>query len=244
MKINIGVCDDNEKILNELYSLIQNCNWKNNNISIDKFTSGKELLSNIKNGTKYDVIFMDVQLNDNYLGTDTGIIVKMIIPSTLLIYISSYDSFYENIALAEPFKFLNKPIDKNKLDNVVNAILNRLHFLNDSFLYKFKSNGMINIVNLNEVAYFESQHHVIIIHEKNGTTLRFYHKLDEVENEVCEIYPYFVRINKSYLVNFQFIKIIHPNSVVLSDDITALNVSPKYKANLFEIIRKFGHDLA
>lgn len=241
MDINIAVCDDNAQMLQSIANKIRNANWRNNKVTINSFVSGKELLQSIKQGVKYNVIFMDIELDDNYLGTDTGIIIKMIDPSILIIYVSSYDSYFSEVAQAEPFAFLPKPLDENKLDGVIEKILYRLHYMHNSYMYTFKSNGMINHVNLNDVKYFESQHRVVIIYENNGTVFRFYSKLDDVEKEVNNISPYFVRVNKSFLVNINFIEEIHSNHIVVPD--ITINITEKYKRNFMaKLTKKFIQD--
>jgi DNA-binding LytR/AlgR family response regulator len=244
MNINIAICDDDEVILHEIMKKIKKANWKDNTITINIFTSGKDLIESIRKGIDYNVIFMDIDLHDNYLGTDTGMIIKMINPSILIIYVSSYDSYYPEIVKAEPFDFLKKPIEDNQLDYTIEKILHRLHYLHNSYLYTYKSNGMINTINLNEVKYFESQHRVIIVYLNNGSILRFYSKLDDVEQEVDSITPCFVRVNKSYLVNMHYIKNYSKNKVLLCDEDIELHLTHKYEENflskyLFNFVQKF-----
>lgn len=238
MDINIAICDDDRKIVDiTLYKIIADANWKGNNIKIDIFYSGKTLIQKIKNGTSYDVIFMDIQLEDSYLGTDTGIIVKMIQPNTLIVYMSYHDGYFEDVVMAEPFSFLKKPLQQEELDNVVSLIINRLNYMNKSYLYSYKSEGIVNNVNLNDVTYFESKHRIVIIHMKNDSTFQFYKKLDIVEIEVEEIYPYFVRVNKSFYVNFFFIKSFASNHITMQNG-EVFNITEKYKV---DFIKKYTH---
>ena len=76
---------------------------------MDKFNNGRNLLEMIRNGKSYDIIFLDIDLKDDYLGTDTGHFIKIISPNTLIIYMSAYDNYYSKIVHAEPFDFIPKP---------------------------------------------------------------------------------------------------------------------------------------
>lgn len=239
MDIKIAICDDDKIVHKALEEKILKCDLGNNKISIDTFISGRELISKIKNGIQYDVIFMDIDFKDNYLGTDTGIIIKMFNPMTLIVYISFYENFYPDIVTAEPFSFLKKPVDQNQLNHVVRLIINRIHYINYSYMYSFKSKGMINTINLNDVKYFESQHRIVLAYEMNGAIISFYKKLDEVEKEILEIYPYFVRANKSFLVNLHSIKSLNGNHIMLINEDTKINVTSKYKKELLEKFSRF-----
>jgi len=71
---------------------------------------------------------------------------------------------------------------------------------------------------------------VINIHHKNGIG-RFYHKLDNVEQEVSEICDFFVRCNKGFLVNMMYIKHFSPHMIEMTDG-KIIAISKKYKENV------------
>ena len=101
MDIKISVCDDNMAVTQLLQELLfTKIKWNNNNIIVDKFNNGRNLLEMIRNGKSYDIIFLDIDLKDDYLGTDTGHFIKIISPNTLIIYMSAYDNYYSKIVHA------------------------------------------------------------------------------------------------------------------------------------------------
>ena len=237
MYINVAICDDEQFFIEMLQKNIKQLNIKNISFNIDTFTSGNDLINKVRNGKIYNIIFMDINLKEKFLGTDVGMIIKLLNPDTLFVYMSSYDIYYKDLVSAEPFAFLEKPIIINKLTSVVNSALTRIHYLNYSYLYTYKANGKINIINLKEVMYFESQHRIVLIHMKNETTISFYNKLDSVENEVDKIYPFFIRVSKSFLVNINFVKSLYKTEVCLLDD-TLIKITHSYEKN---VLSKFDN---
>ncbi len=241
MNINIGVCDDDEIFCRSMKDKIRSKNWGNNTITTHGYTSGKLLIERIKNGTRYDVIFMDIEFKDDYLGMDTAMIIKMVIPSVLIIYMSNHDSYFQDLVRAEPFYFLKKPIDDVELEKTIDLILKRLHYIHESYMYSYRFNAITNTINLNEVRYFESQHRIIVIHTKNGSTFQFYKKLDELEKEILEISPYFLRANKSFLVNLKYVNSCSSNMIAIIDDDIEINITDKYnfKEGYLKFIQEF-----
>jgi len=244
MDINVAICDDDLKIDGlkieniSLYKQITGANWKNNNIKTDTFFSGKTLVERMYKGIIYDVIFMDIDLKDEHLGTDIGTIIKTVNPNTLIIYMSSHNDYYQDIVMAEPFSFLNKPIDNERLNKVVSLIINRLNYIHNSYLYTFKSEGIVHNISLKDVKYLESKHRIIVVHMKDGSTLQFYNKLDDVELEIENICPYFVRISKSFYINLLFMISFSNNNVIIRNE-ESLSITHKYKSEAMKKIFKF-----
>lgn len=238
MYINVAICDD-EKIFREMLNdelskvIIENVTFKTT-----LFETAKELINKIKSGTLYHIVFMDIDLHEKSLGTDAGSIIKTINPDTLLIYVSGYDSYYRNMVSAEPFDFLSKPVNAEKLTSTINSALQRIYYIYHSYLYKYKTNGAVNTVNLKDVMYFESKHRIVVIHMKNQSELTFYSKLDDVEQDVEKICSFFLRVSKSFFINTNYIKYCTGAEAGLTDD-TKIRVTSKYTKAVISYIVNF-----
>lgn len=217
MVINIVICDDEKLFAQDLSDKIRNySNWENNTYKILIFTSSEQLENKVKDGLKIDIIFMDVQLKDKFLGTNIGIHLKTHNPNILIVYVTFYDLYYEELVKAEPFDFIHKPISQDNISKVLDKAIIRLHYIKREFIYRYKYNGIFHNINLKDVLYFESQHRVVNIHCVDGLTHQFYEKLDNVEKEIEEIYPCFLRANKSYYINFNYISEFSNSSVSIN----------------------------
>lgn len=72
------------------------------------------------------------------------------------------------------------------------------------FTYSFS--GKEHTVDLNDIAYFESCHKIVRGYNEEGAFIRFYDKLDQVQKKVDD-FVFFLRVNKSYLVNYNYCSI-------------------------------------
>lgn len=103
----------------------------------------------------------------------------------------------------EPFRFLSKPLDKEKFRRYFNEACQRIE--ETDIFYQFKFNKEIRKVPLKDVVYFESRNRVIHIFFHDGNTTYFYGKLNNVEKELEDSRRYFLRIHQSFLVNYDYI---------------------------------------
>lgn len=234
MKIKIAVCDDEEMFIDDMCHYIHIFNWRLYSCDISTYTSGDQIINNMQH-MFFDVVFMDIELGNDTLGTDIGTCLKQQNPSVLLIYVSSYDSYYKKMVQAEPFGFIDKPITQEKMFDILEKIVKRLQYIKKNYIFTYKSNGMLYKVNLRNVLYFESKHRKINIYHNKGQQA-FYDKLDNVEKNVEEIYKEFLRVNKSYYVNYRFIKEISKKSIQLNDG-QIINIGDKYKDNFFSKVK-------
>lgn len=95
----------------------------------------------------------------------------------------------------------------------------------------FNETGTALILILRDVIYFEScgsRVHIVL----KGKLYKFYKKLDDVEKEISVNYSIpFIRIHKSYLVNFQQIRKVGYTEVETKDG-RILNISDTYKKDV------------
>lgn len=227
LKICIAACDDNEAFIDELLNFLLVFFEDNVNcLDFYQFKSGKKLLEKIKNKFVPDIIFLDIALEEDMLGTNFGIEVKKINPNIILIYVSSYEDYYKELAQAEPFGFIMKPIRYSELQSMLNNAIKRLYYLKKKFIFTYKTNQTICKIDLKEVVFFESKHRIVIIHTINEEEIKFYGKLDKIENEIEEIYPCFLRPNKSHYINYHYIEEFSNSFVKVNG--MEIKITPKY----------------
>lgn len=233
MNIHMAICDDDEIYIEDLLVKLKECITVLNNftVKIDTFIHGETLLDKMKTNL-YDLVLLDVNLKSS-MGTEIGIELKKINPNLLLIYMSSYDCYYTRLVKAEPFDFLHKPFTVSDLKKTLRKAKERLVYFHSEFIYTYKSNGIDNTIDLKNVMYFESQHRLINICCKDNNILQFYGKLNKVEKEVSGIYPYFIRTNQSFFVNYNYIIRRAASTITLSKGFT-IKISPKYKQSFEE----------
>lgn len=86
--IKIAICDDENVIASQIENIIWNiCKEENIPIDTDVFYSGHELEKEVFEGTKYDLIYLDIQMI-NGDGITTAKNIRKIDKNVLLIYVS------------------------------------------------------------------------------------------------------------------------------------------------------------
>ena len=86
--IRIAVCDDENVIVNQIEHIISEvCKRESIPVNIDVFYSGRELKRQVTSGTKYDIIFLDIQMKGGD-GITAAENIRKVDDNVLLIYVS------------------------------------------------------------------------------------------------------------------------------------------------------------
>ncbi|MDK2802087.1 MAG: response regulator transcription factor [Oscillospiraceae bacterium] len=197
--INIAICDDDNHTCSELERII--LDYEQSNIiqlNIEVFYSGESLINFIKEDHRFDLIFLDIEL-----GSTTGIIVGNKIRKEFddhiskIIFITSKGGYEQELFDIQPFNFLKKPIQKEKVKKCINLAIHLLEIYNQIFEYK-KGYDIIRI-SIKNILYFESKRKKIKIVTDKGED-QFYGTLENIKERLPRI---FVKPHGSFLINFE-----------------------------------------
>lgn len=232
--MNICIIEDNKMEANFVSSMsIDVCKeLKITEPSIYCFNSPDKFTDWIKCNKKIHVCFLDIDLQSEDNGIALAKIIKEKDHNTLIVFMTSYDNYFQDMVQVEPFRFLPKPFQYNEFYKIFVDIYKRIILKNSEkdCTYKFKNNGIIYSANLKEVIYMTSYKRKIIIMDVRDQHMEFYGKLDDVEIEVNSLTDKFIRINKSYLFNQNYIEYIGKNSISVQG--LTYQISPKYRQKL------------
>lgn len=233
----IILCDDNKEYLKMLEMLMSKY-ADVYGIEIICFYSADDLLDYCRNNP-FDIVYMDVLLEEKRTGMDLGRILKIINPHVLLIYISSYEGFFERMVNAEPFRFISKSRDIEQLEkdmaNVLDAAIKRVEGT-DSWHYIYKREP--HSIEFSKIQYFQSFGRKVYIHANRKTEHWFYGKINEVQKEIQKTEG-FARISNRVIVNTVHTFFVKKNKVEVGN--TIFTVSPQYRE---EFNKKYGDHLA
>lgn len=220
--IKVAVCDDENVIAAQMESIILDlCFRENIPVDIDVFYNGESLEKEIWKGTKYDLIYLDIQM-ENGDGITTAQNVRKTDENVLLIYVSGFDKYIMELFRLDVFAFIKKPIETEQFENIFLEANRKI--CNQKFYFPFHYKNQESKIPCIDIMYFESQARKISIHVKNGDVEIFNGKLSEVEEWVARGKIPFLRIHQSYLVNYHHIKSRSKKEVTLIDG-TKLPVS-------------------
>lgn len=231
MTLETAICDDSiqegECLEAQLGSY---CRERKISYNIDRFVSGKELQQKMQD-KHYDLIFLDIELV-NESGVEIGKFIREKLKdyTTEIIYISSHTQYAMELFQVQPLDFLVKPLAEKEFVRVMECFQKRYALKKKCF--QFKNRKQVHSVPLEEILYFESSLKKIKIHLSEGEE-EFYGKLADV---IAKLEAYdFLRIHKSFLVNFAYVRRYENGMMVMNDD-TSLNISKAYRSEVHQKI--------
>jgi DNA-binding LytR/AlgR family response regulator len=226
--LKIAICDDNIPITSEIERMLLQI-MKQDYISMEiaVYFDGESLCKKIEQGEYYDLIYLDIKMS-RMDGIKTAQFIRLHDIPSLLIYISAYDTYFEQLFEVEPFRFLSKPIDHQKFYNYFQDAYKKIQSRTQFFTFSFHQKYMK--LPVSEIIYLESRGRDILIHTQS-TTNRFLGKLDEIEAYANEQNWNFIRIHQSYLINSYHISALTLSKVNLSTG-CSLHVGPKFQKTL------------
>ncbi len=201
--LRIAICDDDSKFIRKLETLVlQESQKLGIRADTDVFSDGKTLLKSFQNGDHYELIFIDIEM-EQVDGITAARRIREIDRTVLLVYVSGYDKYLKELFEVEPFRFLSKPLNHAQFDRYFKEACKRIN--ETEVFYQFTFNKEIRKRSVKDIVYFESNNRIVYIHLKDGTNEYFYGKLNNVEKELAASRQYFLRIHQSFLVNYDYI---------------------------------------
>ncbi|MBR5953363.1 MAG: response regulator transcription factor [Pseudobutyrivibrio sp.] len=211
--MKIAICDDDISFTSKLEEIIkqESVNY-GKKPEIDVFFDGETLVKSIEDGQSYSMIFLDIEMK-RMNGITAARRIRQLDRYTLIIYISSYDDYLKELFEVEPFRFISKPLQLQKLKQYFGEAIRKIEGLNN--IYSYSYNKEEYTVPIKQIVYFESNKRLINIRLNDGTEQSFYGKLNNVEKEIQKINKHFIRIHQSFLVNYSYVKKMTYSEVVL-----------------------------
>ena len=211
--IKIAVCDDDRKVLDGIVNVIEET-YKNE-VYIIRYDNPVNLIEDwqesLKNQT--DIVILDICFREEN-GIATAQKLQQINRNVKIIFITAYIEYASEIFEAQPFYFLVKPVDKQKIAEVVRSAMEAVKNEDIRSLIIQTRDG-IEKVRVYDIWYVESIKRNIVVHEVDRQ-ISLIKKLDEVEKMLPD---YFLRCHKSFLVNADKIKRMESREFVLLNDI-------------------------
>lgn len=240
--IRIAICDDVSIIGLAVKSDLEGHNF-GEKLKIDCFIDGMALLQQAMK-EKYDILIMDIQLvefeqvGDVLNGMEISNRIKGIYPDITVIFMTGNAGYERQLLNFEPFRYVNKPIDSEKLVKAVMEAVQRIRRWNsEDKVFMFRKSKVYYQRKLSDIVYFESRRPYIDVISKDDVAT-FRGRLDDIEHQVEELKGCFVRVNKSYLVNAKYINSYTTKAVSLYDG-DVISISRKYLQEFISKMQKF-----
>lgn len=202
--IKIAICDDENEIAARIEHLLEAiCKRKSIPIDIDVYYSGLGLEKHYKEGERYDLLYMDIQMKDKN-GIHTAANIRKMDESVMLIFISAHDKYLISLFRLDVYAFIPKPINPDEFEEIFHEAHEKISRRSHYFTFRYM-NIEHKILCMN-ILYFRSEGRKIFIHTVEGAEEIFNGKISAVEEKLSKGKVPFLRVHQSYLVNYHMIK--------------------------------------
>lgn len=209
--IRIAVVDDEdvfEKMVSErIRDYLQD---KPFGLEIRTFRDGAAFLAKCRTET-FDLVFLDIDM-PQLTGIEIAQRLRMKQADTELVFVSNKEELVYETFQYTPFRFIRKSRFELEIGEALECYLIKRR--NQSMMYGFSTEQGSKLVNAIAVRYIEVRSHKLTVHLQE-TAFTANGNLSDVEKEIGQCG--FIRIHKSFLVNFRSIDLINHREVLLDD---------------------------
>ncbi|MGN0607076.1 MAG: LytR/AlgR family response regulator transcription factor [Oscillospiraceae bacterium] len=234
--MRVAICDDEKSMQMILEKHINEYSHNRNiDISIEKFDNGRNLLRAI-NEREYEIVFMDYQMDD-IDGMETSRLIRNKNNDSVIIFVSAYPEVAVDSYEVNTFRFIVKPINKEKLFKAIDDYLKSIDYDN---LLILKTNDGKWKIKMSDIVYAEAKgKHTII--RTTQKTFEIHIHLKKIENQLPD--EKFCRCQRAYIAGFAHIN-NHTNTEIVFDNgeraLIGKSYSVKFKNAFMNYIMKYN----
>jgi len=232
--MKVAICDDNIPFLEEMKEILLKEALVNDVIV---YSNPEQLLGDIKEFDDFDLVFMDLEWENERTGLYWGEEIYKFMPHLPVVFITGYnDKFAQHILLTNVnlLGYLTKPVHTDILHRYLvkaDALHERIEYL------VMNIQGRTVSVHTKDIVYVESDAHKVTVHTEQDTYTS-YEKLSDVKERLSED---FAQCHKSFLVNMNYISVIDSKTLKLKNEIeipVSRTFSTQLRKEFFEFARK------
>ena len=227
--IRIALCnstlEEHTRIKDDLFR----CKDMLKDFSTEEFYSGAELVASIKRNIKYDILLIDLSLQD-MSGMDAAKEVRECDDEVLIILMSDKSQYVFESFVVRPLHYLLKPYDFSMFKEVIQRAVAQYH--KQHFVYISKTSNKLISLGIDQIYYLESRDRTIRICTKDKE-FTYYGRMYEAEAKLKS--HRFVRTHQGYLVNLNHILSIGHDDIRLRNGERVLLSARRKKDVLKEI---------
>lgn len=234
--MRVAICDDEKPMQTILENLLDEFGrLRNIDISIDKFDNGHDLLR-VLNEKEYEIVFMDHQMQD-IDGMETSRLIRSRNTDCVIIFVSAFPEVAVDSYEVNAFRFIVKPINKEKLFKAIDDHLRSIDY--DNLLILNTNDGKWKI-KMSDIIYAEAKgKHTIVRTAQKSFEINIHMKKigDKLPSEK------FCRCQRAYIAGFAHIN-NHTNAEIIFDNGERAQIGKayysKFKNAFQEYIMRFN----
>ncbi len=211
--IYIAICDDEKYYRKQIeYLIIQYFDNNQLEYNVDIFSSGEEFFEKGVGSTKYDIVFLDINLKEMN-GIEIAYKLRKYDSDIYIVFVTGYISYSLEGYKVDAIRYIMKDTLSVSIVECMDAIIKKMKIQINKMEFIFIE-GKKQIY-IDKILYVESHKHKLIfkIFESTLKEYAIYDKLDNIEIKLSEYG--FLRIHKSYFVNMKYIERINNYKALL-----------------------------
>ena len=212
--MNIIICDDDSIFCDTLHSYVDEFISKNNisDARIHTFNSGEQALDF---GEKTDIAFLDVEMS-GLSGIHTGRELKKRNKNVLIFIITAYDDYIDEAFKFQAFRYISKPLNKNRLFRNIQDALYLYNSQNKKIAIETKE--MTQTALTSDIIMLETHKRNVVVYTTFGTFASIHNM--NYWTECLKDYPFF-QTHRSFLINLDHVINFTHDYVKLTGGLTA-----------------------
>ncbi len=229
--MRVAICDDEKPMQTILENLLDEFGrLRNIDISIDKFDNGHDLLR-VLNEKEYEIVFMDYQMQD-VDGMETSRLIRSRNTDCVIIFVSAFPEVAVNSYEVNAFRFIVKPINKEKLFKAIDDHLRSIDY--DNLLILNTNDGKWKI-KMSDIIYAEAKgKHTIVRTAQKSFEINIHMK--KIEDKLPS--EKFCRCQRAYIAGFAHIN-NHTNAEIIFDNGERAQIGKAYYAKFKNAFQEY-----
>lgn len=201
--MKIVICDDNLEILKQIEEIVFHTYKEvQPDITISAFSSGKELLAEIRDkNLEMDLLLLDIDMPE-VSGLEVAKMVREMGSESILMFISSYENYVFDSFEYSPFRYIRKERMQQELPIALRAAQGLYQKNRKCYLVLRCDEGELRIEET-EIMYFEIVRRQIRICLSDGRVLHTWRTMKELQSELSA--DRFSKIHSGCVVNLKYV---------------------------------------
>lgn len=218
--IRLAICDDEQQQIDEINILLSQFMDEHPEVSLSivSFSNPHDLLNHIQTKNGFDLYLLDIVM-PGITGIDCAARIRMLNDNCEIIFLTTSREYGVEAFEVKATDYLIKPIQKQRLFDSLLLAAKKHNISRSPVIVKILSNGshsaISQTVEVDDIVCIESFNYYREVRLKNGEILKTKSTLSEWKN-LFNAYPEFFMPNKSYLINFNYVKGMKKNELYVA----------------------------
>ena len=190
--MKIAICDDEVRGRERIRTLLEK---EFSQAQTQEFDSGTKLIESVEEGYRPDIVMLDIAM-EGMDGMETARHLRELTDALLIFVTGVKEQVFQAFDVGA-FHYLMKPIDQDKMTDVLKRAMQEVEKKNMSPRYLLvKAEGSHHKIPVEDILYVENSGRKVILHMKTGC-LEYYERMNHLAEILGEG---FYRCHRGYLV--------------------------------------------